>query len=870
MFIVRNLFGLSSPEPEKKADIAPKGTSGQLVPKPQTLAADENKTSQKALQDKSILNLGGREPLPMKLCESAIQFMETIKEIPFPPNRVFLYDPKNEANQKFLFLNALTVIQDPQSKSIVINADVAGGEKSMIYKQCENIFMHSQSIHSGKIAMPLHSKAIIAPQKFADAAVQFFTDEDRLDQLEDRNIKIELHGDGEASQAWEAAINKLPKKVKERAKELFIIAEPLTIQNSKANWIVCPVRGDGERLTNENLEKSGPTAKTILRAFVSAQPADDSANASTVSAASAASSSAAVASVAADILPPVPAFARGAGLPSSVASTKSIPASQLTLKQARAAIDGGPSLTPSDSNLIPSTFAITTPYPQQVARHEAAKDFLSKVIPGLGGTVSFVSAGTPRPYVDHATINIDPTQLDDDLFRFEWTGDDGVQANIIEAGQINDGKIRIYVAASQFNAAEASSTYTHRKETCIQGYLGDRTQGPQAQLAYSADQIRAIAVGANFPYNGLCRVLDGETIKTAADGYFRPTASTAEKLVNQLKEKGHLMEFPLIGNNPRTKMARKISDFNDDSRGSQRVYMMLTAAPAIGYMREAIPQAASQEIQFLAALNRFRAEFKAAIDLAKSTKQPVELKMAEVGCGVFGNEDLIVAKAFYQSALECKKELRENHITVQLQSYGTNQRPKTAIVKELGLQDVRQGEKVIQQEFEKKEELESAAAASSSSAASPPPSAASKPAAVASVDIPGAQEFNTQSSAWEKSGISRLKEDKFIEGEKDVRWTSSIKLLLFMSDSESKLKFEFPEENSFISFKKPGEGSLSVFVSNDKGGPPLYELRIDKEGKISKFSNKDSGIPKEITGNDVRILSKCASTLTSGRRMQDF
>lgn len=700
---LKNILGLGPKTPSGEPLPKPASkTKGPVLPQPQASADADSSTR---LGDKRVDNLRGKEPLNLR--EELVKFINDQQGTPFKQNEVRIF---NCGDKSILFLNALSTIPYQQAATPIAGMSDKDKQK-IIEEQTENI-LEAFKTDKRSISIPLHSKAIIGSQNFADATIRVFTRPENLELfrapprwVQDENFVqpfIYLEGDEDALLAWEVAIETLPKNIKDQAKEfLKVTPKPMEIHKTTAPLIVCPIRGDGNQLALENLEKSGPTAKAILKAFASKDPL---ASEGAASAASASSDSASA--VAAATFPPVPdspslppsLVSGGAGhLPtSSSSSSASAPVSSrltpekvsnLTPEQSQAALSLARKKIASVPQLKPK-FALESLYGKQIDSHEAAKTFLCEVMPGLGGTASFVSPGSPRPKIALADVNIDPNKpLDPDIFRFEWTGGPktGVQANIIKAGQTDDGIVRIFVAASQFNGAEASGPFTHTINTCIRGYLSDPTQGPQAQMAYSADQIRAIAAAANFPYNGLCHVLDEETIKIAGDGYFRPTLSTEKAIIQQLQTKGHLMEFPLIGNTPRQQFANTVTDFDDASRGSQQVYMMLTAAPAIGYLHERLSDAGSKEIQFLTALNRCRAEFKAAIDLATKTNKPVELKMADVGCGVFGNDPAIVAKALYQAALECQQQLKDNRVTVQVQSFGEPGTRLIPLVTELGL-----------------------------------------------------------------------------------------------------------------------------------------------------------------------------------------
>lgn len=885
MNVFQKLFGSSSPtppsaEPLKQAK-SKANEKGPKLPKPNS--PDQGPSS---IPNKSMVHLkkpkGGGVREPLKLREELMKFIDDQKDRLFTPNQVRTFHDVNCGSKSILFLNALSKGQDLQPAKP--RADMTDEQKT-IEKQTENILKAIEDI-PGDVSIPLHSKMFFERQNFADATIGVFTTPENLALLQKRGGSIILEGDQDALKAWNNAIDKLTPETKAQAKKiLHVNPEPMAIQKTQSPLIVCPIRGDHNTLTMKNIEKSGPTAQAILRAFMSAEPAEDGASASSSVTASAASSSAepssaavasaplasddsssaavasSVASVATEVFPPVSNFAGGAGLnppPTSAAvsnpppiefdkekqaaietvkadgmvvktlampfkndpdvvlaavkqnglaildagnkikrneeqikpiliaaiSNRSMKASEAinvinkinidftkdkevmlaaiknnpemanyltsplkedpeiiaavakAASQSSSAAAGGPAgnlenveLTPEETRILTpeqgealkearvkianakilspgmgwppetSAYSKNTPLAVQQQQHAMAKNFLSEVIPALGGKISFISHGKDPSNdeslrVNLADVKINPSKLNHNIISFEWTS--GVQKDIQECGEKNDGILRIFIAASQFNLAEARSIFTPSPDSWLK-YFFDQTQGPQAQLAYGSDQIRAILAAANHPYNALSPILSEETKGTVTDGYFMPTKETEDQLIEELRNKGHQIELALFGSTPRTQLAELRQNeatnaieqkFDDYPRGKQIVYLGLCAAPAIENAATAAgirKEDFSQEIPFLTALHRCRSECKAAIDLAKAEGKPVELKTAAVGCGAFGNPEEVVAKALYQALMEYQEELEANNVTVQLQVFGKKEDTEPTIVKNLGL-----------------------------------------------------------------------------------------------------------------------------------------------------------------------------------------
>lgn len=292
----------------------------------------------------------------------------------------------------------------------------------------------------------------------------------------------------------------------------------------------------------------------------------------------------------------------------------------------------------------------------QVKAHEGAKEFLKTELEKLGAKVEFIS-----PPSEAETPKLDPSLkftelLNPKVFTYQITS--GVQKDIIKDGQRTEDNIVIYGVASQFNGCESPEPCTIPPKHALAIYKSDSTQGPNAQLAFSAEQVELINCGGNLGYNGLCKVLDENTKDEIEHGYFIPSKDKGTALVALLKEKGHLIEYPCIGNKPKD--------------GTKDVYQILVAAPAFGLYAEQKNSATGEElknIQFLSALHSFRAQFKQCIKLAEEIKKPVKFKPTAVGLGVFNNNPKTVALAFYQAALEYQTLLKDHNVEVIFQHF---------------------------------------------------------------------------------------------------------------------------------------------------------------------------------------------------------
>ncbi len=299
-------------------------------------------------------------------------------------------------------------------------------------------------------------------------------------------------------------------------------------------------------------------------------------------------------------------------------------------------------------------FTKKTTIANQVAAHETAKGYLKEWLPKIGAEVDFISHTQPNtPYLTDITIN--QNELDPAVFSCQETR--GVREDIQADGRGSGEIVFVYGVASQFNGSEATNRWIAPPGTAFEAYKSDRTQGPQAQLAFSRDQVELINCGGNLGFNALCKAFTDETRAEVVHGYLSPVKDKAKKVIEQLRKNGKHIEYPCIGNRP--------------SEGVCVVYEALVAAPAFGgYISKPQLRVRDQdEIEFLCALHAFRAQFEHCIKLAEKTKKPVHLKAVGVGLGVFSNDAICVAKGFYQAGLEYQEQMKDHNVKVIFQLF---------------------------------------------------------------------------------------------------------------------------------------------------------------------------------------------------------
>lgn len=304
---------------------------------------------------------------------------------------------------------------------------------------------------------------------------------------------------------------------------------------------------------------------------------------------------------------------------------------------------------------IDRDFVIKNSIEIQRAAHAAAKVFLTDQLTSIGATVAFI---TPPPLTDLRELgSIKISQLLESVFYWEYT--EGVALDIQRDGNRNENNIIIYGVASQFNGCEATRPYTIPPGQATKLYKNDPTQGPQAQLQFHPNQIELINCGGNIGFNGLSNILDEETKSSTKHGYFMPSIEQADAVIHSLSNKEGI-EYLCVANRPYHE--------NSNNYGVKPVHMILMSAPAFGYGGINSGKERDQ-IEFLCALQGFRAQFQHCIDLAKKENKAVIFKAAGMGLGVFGNHEMNVAKGFYVAAKEFELQLKDNHVEVRFQVF---------------------------------------------------------------------------------------------------------------------------------------------------------------------------------------------------------
>ena len=348
---------------------------------------------------------------------------------------------------------------------------------------------------------------------------------------------------------------------------------------------------------------------------------------------------------------------------------------------------------------IAKDFTSALPHKKQQELHDSAFLFLSEHLPTIGTKFTTFQP----PYLPGNMNTTEVGSLNSDVFT--WEESKGVQGDIQRDGKydgLGDGDgdglgyvegepepegetIFVYGAASQFNGAEAMTDETLKVNTAVENYKKDRTQGPQAQLQFSKQQVELINCGANIGYNALSNVLDESTKDAVKHGYLMPNDSQIEAVISQIRTRGQSIEYIAVKSKP--------VDYsvNPPRIKSKKVHMLLVSAPAFGrYASKPYPSKKQMEqLQYACAFCSYIAQFQYLALYAEDGKKVV-FKPCATGLGVFENNPIVVAKAFYDAAKMYEENFEKWGVEVRFQVFrGKNGGPAYTLVQHLKLRQYR-------------------------------------------------------------------------------------------------------------------------------------------------------------------------------------
>lgn len=251
-----------------------------------------------------------------------------------------------------------------------------------------------------------------------------------------------------------------------------------------------------------------------------------------------------------------------------------------------------------------------------------------------------------------------------DLSIFHWSRTGGVQYDIPMAA--NDAnRVHLFSAASQYNAAEVPSAYIPPIGEAMEKSAHDHTQGPFAQRTNPVVFELVTAFLTHLGFNMMEYVLPsaGNTYTNGSaiqHGYLRPSNQNVGQLAQEMEEKFRNLEVPCYESRP--------------TNGGQSIFLMLGAAPAIGYSFGLDTNSKEcKRLQYYAYLANFTAQFKQSLKLLEENpSKEVVLHVTGTGLGVFGCNNEIFAQAFKDAALKFQTQLKpsdQKRIHVQLEAY---------------------------------------------------------------------------------------------------------------------------------------------------------------------------------------------------------
>ena len=284
--------------------------------------------------------------------------------------------------------------------------------------------------------------------------------------------------------------------------------------------------------------------------------------------------------------------------------------------------------------------------------HEMAKKTFKDAMEHLGLRVSYLNA-TGWAHKEMEGV------LDPSIFR--WSATTGVQHDI-PAVSSDKGRVHIFSVASQYNAAEAPSPFTPPVGKAMEKSTYDNTQGPLAQRTNPVAFELVTAFLTNLGFNMMEYVLPsaGKTHEQGSaiqHGYLRPSNQNIDELSTEMQNHFQKLEVPCYESHP--------------TPSGESVYLMLGAAPAIGYSHGLTRD--SRDLQYCAFLANFTAQFKQTLELLdENPTKEIVLHVTGTGLGVFGCNHKVFEAAFKQAALEFQTKLKkpdQNRVHVQLEAY---------------------------------------------------------------------------------------------------------------------------------------------------------------------------------------------------------
>jgi len=292
----------------------------------------------------------------------------------------------------------------------------------------------------------------------------------------------------------------------------------------------------------------------------------------------------------------------------------------------------------------------------------------------LGNEVFFPTSSLPHSISLQGVNDIEAVSgsIDHSIFRLCST--QGVQ-NDIPKSSCDNHHIHVYQVASQYNCSEAPSPFTPPVGEAMLCSEHDRTQGPLAQRTNPAAFELVTAFLTHLGFNMLENVLPKEwntytEESPVVHGYLRPNNQNLDRMVNEFEDHFQKLESVCYGS--------AVKNWVDSSRVANTVYILLQAAPAIGYCNRDIDPEETQDLQKLAAFANYVALFNAGIQLAKQHQKPVVLHATAVGGGVFQNQTPYIQFGFEKAALILQKQMKEVGAMVQLEAFRN-----TGVVKEM-------------------------------------------------------------------------------------------------------------------------------------------------------------------------------------------
>ncbi len=301
------------------------------------------------------------------------------------------------------------------------------------------------------------------------------------------------------------------------------------------------------------------------------------------------------------------------------------------------------------------------------------------------------------------------TPLDPTIFSYRKSKE--AKDELLKAGnRNNENSLEVFGNASQANYGESSTRTVIHAGKVLEAFDSDRTLGPDIQKCQGKVGAEVVNAAALLRGNALVHVLDEDTMSAYVGGYLSPrNDNQAEKLIQQLEDKGNLIELLYVQFKPRLDPSpAEIRDNNGIvpkiKTGKKEIAFITAFALADGIYGitedgKKVSVELIRKLSFLIAYHNFVGQFNQIAKLAKENpEKQVIFKPYGIGLSAFKNDPNMVAAGFAAAGKLFEIEFKTlGNVKVEFQVYDGVKVKNTSeelrsdlnLVKSLGLMETK-------------------------------------------------------------------------------------------------------------------------------------------------------------------------------------